>query len=259
MAPSEAETTARAVARQHGNRPDALIEILHGVQAVLGWVPESAVPALADASTADVVVILSSTAPSEEADPRRLGGNAQFVVAAVRDAERDGNLPRDAGHRHAVGAVGGDVEVEQDVLGRGLGRPGSARDPDAIESLERQPAKRQPCADALGRLDHGPQLRPAHHALHLGELNTHLQRSCHARIVTYRAGVPDIDPLADEPFSYLTRADGTIVVRYRGAPVTLLRGRAADRFTTRVDGADPAAAQQLMARVTGNFKRGNER
>jgi formate dehydrogenase subunit gamma len=49
MAPSEAETTARAVARQHGNRPDALIEILHGVQAVLGWVPESAVPTLADA------------------------------------------------------------------------------------------------------------------------------------------------------------------------------------------------------------------
>ncbi|HET9417023.1 MAG TPA: hypothetical protein VFP30_05710 [Candidatus Limnocylindria bacterium] len=77
--------------------------------------------------------------------------------------------------------------------------------------------------------------------------------------MTYRAGVPDTDPLADEPFSYLTRADGTIVVRYRGAPVTLLRGRAADRFTTRVGGADPAAAQQLMARVTGNFKRGNER
>ncbi|MDQ2674124.1 MAG: hypothetical protein M3Y40_05665 [Chloroflexota bacterium] len=71
--------------------------------------------------------------------------------------------------------------------------------------------------------------------------------------------MPDADPLADEPFSYLTRADGTIVVRYRGAPVTLLRGRAADRFTSRVDEADAATAQQLMARVTGNFKRGNER
>ena len=77
--------------------------------------------------------------------------------------------------------------------------------------------------------------------------------------MTYRARVPDTDPLADEPFSYVTRADGTILVRYRGAPVSLLRGRAADRFSTRVDGADPAAAQQLMARVTGNFKRGNER
>jgi hypothetical protein len=77
--------------------------------------------------------------------------------------------------------------------------------------------------------------------------------------VTYRAGVPDHDPLADEPFSYVTRADGTIVVRYHGAPVTLLRGRAADRFATRLDAADPAGAQQLMARATGNFKRRNER
>jgi hypothetical protein len=70
--------------------------------------------------------------------------------------------------------------------------------------------------------------------------------------------MPGPDPLADEPFSYLTRADGTIVIRYRGAPVSLLRGKSADRFSTRMDGADSAGAQQLMARATGNFKRGNE-
>ncbi len=67
------------------------------------------------------------------------------------------------------------------------------------------------------------------------------------------------DPLADEPFSYVARSDGTIVVRYHEAPVTLLRGKAAERFATRMSGADGPAAQQLMARVTGNFKRGNER
>lgn len=71
--------------------------------------------------------------------------------------------------------------------------------------------------------------------------------------------MPRTDPLADEPFSWLTRADGTIVISYHAAPVTLLRGRAAERFTTRVSGADAAAAQLLMARATGNFKRGNER
>ena len=49
MAPSEAETTARAVAAQFGNRPDALIEILHKLQADLGYVPEDTVPALAEA------------------------------------------------------------------------------------------------------------------------------------------------------------------------------------------------------------------
>lgn len=67
------------------------------------------------------------------------------------------------------------------------------------------------------------------------------------------------DPLAGEPFSFVTRADGSIVVRYHEAPVTLLRGRTAERFTARMSGADGPAAQQLMARVTGNFKRGSER
>jgi hypothetical protein len=63
----------------------------------------------------------------------------------------------------------------------------------------------------------------------------------------------------DAPFSYLTRADGTVVISYHGAPVTMLRGKAAARFAGRMAGADDAAAQQLMARATGNFKRGNER
>jgi len=67
------------------------------------------------------------------------------------------------------------------------------------------------------------------------------------------------EQLADEPFSWLTRADGAIVIAYHGAPVTLLRGRAAERFAARASSADHAAAQQLMARATGNFKRGNER
>ncbi len=61
------------------------------------------------------------------------------------------------------------------------------------------------------------------------------------------------------PFSYATRSDGSIVISYRTAPVTILRGRSADRFSARMSGADAAAAQQLMARATGNFRRGNER
>lgn len=67
------------------------------------------------------------------------------------------------------------------------------------------------------------------------------------------------DPLASQPFSFATRADGSVVIRYRAAPVTLLRGKVAARFMTRIASADAAAAQLLMARATGNFKRGNER
>jgi formate dehydrogenase subunit gamma len=46
---SAADTTAREIAAKHGNRADALIEILHQVQAALGHVPEEAVRALAEA------------------------------------------------------------------------------------------------------------------------------------------------------------------------------------------------------------------
>jgi len=75
----------------------------------------------------------------------------------------------------------------------------------------------------------------------------------------YRPAVSGDDPLSSQPFSWTRRADGSVIVSYHAAPVTALRGNAATRFLTRVDGADESAAQQLMARVTGNFKRGNER
>jgi len=59
------------------------------------------------------------------------------------------------------------------------------------------------------------------------------------------------DRADDEPFSYTTRADGTVVILYGTAPLTVLRGKSAARFAARVDGADPAAAQALMARAAG--------
>jgi hypothetical protein len=70
--------------------------------------------------------------------------------------------------------------------------------------------------------------------------------------------MPD-DALAHEPFAWSARADGTVIISYRATPVTVLRGQAAARFSARAEAADSAAAQQLMARATGNFKRGNER
>lgn len=46
--PPEAER-ARAICAAHGDKPDALIEILHELQHDLGYVPESALPAIAHA------------------------------------------------------------------------------------------------------------------------------------------------------------------------------------------------------------------
>jgi hypothetical protein len=65
--------------------------------------------------------------------------------------------------------------------------------------------------------------------------------------------------LAKEPFSWIRRADGTVVIAHEGRPVTTLRGPTAERFEARIDGVATPVAQQLMARATGNFKRGNER
>jgi hypothetical protein len=41
--------------------------------------------------------------------------------------------------------------------------------------------------------------------------------------------------------------------------VTTLAGRRAAQFVEKLDELDDDGAQQLMARMTGNFKRGNER
>ena len=63
----------------------------------------------------------------------------------------------------------------------------------------------------------------------------------------------------DGAFDFFTRKDGTVIVSHYGRPVTTLRGKQAARFRDRVDGLAGREAQLLMARVTGNFKRGNER
>jgi hypothetical protein len=60
-------------------------------------------------------------------------------------------------------------------------------------------------------------------------------------------------------FSWRAGKDGVVRISRAGRVVTALRGEAARRFISRVEAADPEAAQQLMARATGNYRRGNER
>lgn len=56
-------------------------------------------------------------------------------------------------------------------------------------------------------------------------------------------------------FQYLTRGD-EVVITHHGRTATTLRGRRAQAFLEDVESEDP---QQLMARLTGNYRRGNER
>ncbi len=60
-------------------------------------------------------------------------------------------------------------------------------------------------------------------------------------------------------FDYRIVKDGRILISWRGKQVVTLSGKKADKFRNQIDGLDDYGAQLLMARMTGNFKRGNER
>lgn len=57
-------------------------------------------------------------------------------------------------------------------------------------------------------------------------------------------------------FEYRVKGPGEVVIRHHGRHAATLRGERAERFLADVERGDP---QLVMARVTGNYKRGNER
>jgi hypothetical protein len=62
----------------------------------------------------------------------------------------------------------------------------------------------------------------------------------------------------DLGFSYRATAQGAVRISRDGREVVTLGAKAAARFLARAEGASQEAVQQLCARVTGNYKRGNE-
>ena len=64
--------------------------------------------------------------------------------------------------------------------------------------------------------------------------------------------------LRDDPFSYQIVKSGDVRISRAGRIVTIVRGAAAARLAERLGQSDERD-QQLLARITGNYKRGNER
>lgn len=60
-------------------------------------------------------------------------------------------------------------------------------------------------------------------------------------------------------FDWQATKDGRVRITWRGKVVTTLVGVAAAGFVRQAESADKDTLQGLLARVTGNFKRGNER
>ena len=67
------------------------------------------------------------------------------------------------------------------------------------------------------------------------------------------------DPAAPEAFTFRLRKSADVEVLHHGRVVTVLRGADAAAFLARVRAGDAYSAQKHMARITGNYRRGNER
>jgi hypothetical protein len=64
---------------------------------------------------------------------------------------------------------------------------------------------------------------------------------------------------SDLGFTFCATKNGEVFLHHRGKLATTLRGEAAAEFLADIDGADADEQQQIMARATGNYRRGNER
>jgi len=65
--------------------------------------------------------------------------------------------------------------------------------------------------------------------------------------------------LDEEPFSYNVSKDKKVFKYWHGKQVTILKGKESDKFLARIEKADSKEKQLIMAKVTGNFKHGNEK
>lgn len=65
--------------------------------------------------------------------------------------------------------------------------------------------------------------------------------------------------LDKEPFSYKLTEDKKIFIYWNGKQVTILKWKESQRFLDKIKSVDVKEVQLIMAKITGNFKHGNEK
>jgi hypothetical protein len=63
----------------------------------------------------------------------------------------------------------------------------------------------------------------------------------------------------DEVFTYKINKDSKVFIFWNGKQIMILRGSESEKFIRRIETADSKETQLILAKVTGNFKHGNER
>ncbi|WP_034346383.1 hypothetical protein [Deinococcus misasensis] len=67
------------------------------------------------------------------------------------------------------------------------------------------------------------------------------------------------DALKEHPFEFQVHSDGKLFVYHEGKHVRTYRDPQASKMLKQLEKASPEQQQLLLAKATGNFKRGNER
>ena len=67
------------------------------------------------------------------------------------------------------------------------------------------------------------------------------------------------DRLKEEPFSYTVSKNNKIFIFWYEKQVMILKGKESEKFLAKVEKADTIESQLVMAKITGNFKHGNEK
>lgn len=63
----------------------------------------------------------------------------------------------------------------------------------------------------------------------------------------------------EEVFTYKQTKENKVFVYWKGKQVSILTGKASEKFLKSVEGKDHLETQLVLAKITGNFKRGNEK
>lgn len=63
----------------------------------------------------------------------------------------------------------------------------------------------------------------------------------------------------EEVFSYSINKDNKVFIYWYNKQIKILKGKDSEKFLKRIEMADAKEEQLIMAKITGNFKRGNEK
>ncbi|MEH7239340.1 hypothetical protein [Bacillus sp. JJ1562] len=67
--------------------------------------------------------------------------------------------------------------------------------------------------------------------------------------------------LGEEPFTYQITKKGMVMIYFEGKQIKMIKDREAERLIAKIKEVenDKTKIQLLLAKITGNFKRGNEK